>query len=65
MRATGAVTLTVEGDAVRVVWHESGDLGRNPLMGYWALSMGRAQSEELSKGLERLEALVAEAPRDP
>lgn len=65
MRATGVVTLTVEGDAVHVVWHEAGDLGRNPLMGYWALSMGRAQSEELSKGLERLAALVVEVPRDP
>ena len=61
MRAAGIVRLSAESGAVRVVWHEDGDLGRNPLMGYWALSMGRAQSEELAKGLERLAALVAEA----
>jgi len=61
MHATGVVTLTVEDGGVRVLWHEDGDLGRNPLMGYWALSMGRAQSEELAKGLERLAELVAAA----
>lgn len=59
MHATGVVTLTAEAGGVRVVWHENGDLGRNPLMGYWALSMGRAQGEEMAKGLERLAALVA------
>jgi hypothetical protein len=61
MHATGEVTLAAEGGGVRVLWHEEGDLGWNPLMGYWALSMGRAQGEELAKGLERLAALVAEA----
>jgi hypothetical protein len=61
MHANGVVTLTAEDSGVRVLWHEDGDLGRNPLMGYWALSMGRAQSEELEKGLERLATLVAQA----
>lgn len=59
MLSTGAMTLTPTDGGVRVDWHEEGDLGRNPLMGYWALSMGRAQSEELSKGLERLDSLVS------
>lgn len=58
MLSSGAVTLTSEDGRVRVRWHEEGDLGRNPLMGYWALSMGRAQSEEMAKGLERLDSLV-------
>lgn len=61
MRTEGSVTLSPEGDGVHVTWHEAGDLGHNPLMGYWALSMGRAQSQELSKGLDRLTALVADS----
>lgn len=61
MHATGVVTLTPENGSVRVVWQETGDLGSNPLMGYWALSMGRAQGEEMTKGLERLAALVADS----
>jgi uncharacterized protein YndB with AHSA1/START domain len=59
MLSTGAMTLTPTGDGVRVEWREQGDFGWNPLMGYWALSMGRAQSEELAKGLERLDSLVS------
>ena len=54
----GTVALTAADRGVRVYWREEGDLGSNPLMGYWALSMGRAQGEELAKGLERLEGLV-------
>jgi hypothetical protein len=61
MHASGVVTLTADDGGIRVHWQEDGDLGRNPLMGYWALSMGRAQSEELEKGLERLATLVAES----
>jgi hypothetical protein len=61
MRSSGSVTLSTEPDGVRVVWREEGDLGWSPLMGYWALSMGRAQSEELAKGLERLAELVEES----
>jgi len=58
MVSNGVIALTPANGGVRVDWHEQGDLGRNPLMGYWALSMGRAQSEELTKGLERLDSLV-------
>jgi len=58
MRTAGSITLAPAHGGTHVVWRESGDLGRNPLMGYWARSMRRAQSAELAKGLERLEALV-------
>jgi hypothetical protein len=58
MRTDGTLSLTSEAGGVRVQWREQGDLGWNPLMGYWALSLSRAQSEELAKGLERLGALV-------
>ncbi|MGE0160638.1 MAG: SRPBCC family protein [Gemmatimonadales bacterium] len=61
MRTDGTLSLTPEAGGVRVDWREEGDLGWNPLMGYWALSLSRAQSEELAKGLERLRTLVADA----
>lgn len=60
MRTEGSVALAVEGSGVRVTWHEEGNLGRNPLMGYWAFFMDRAQATELEKGLARLRALLAE-----
>jgi hypothetical protein len=44
-----------------VTWREEGDLGWNPLMGYWALSMNRAQSQELAKGLDRLRSVALDA----
>jgi len=54
MQTHGSVSLhrTPQGTLVR--WHEEGNLGHNPLMGYWALFMSRAQSAELAKGLDRL-----------
>lgn len=58
MRTEGEIALRVEGDHVVVTWHEQGDLGRNPLMGYWALFMSKAQTTELEKGLTRLSDLA-------
>ena len=59
MRTAGSIALVPEGDGVRLTWHEEGNLGRNPLMGYWALFMDRAQTTELEKGLARLGELAA------
>ena len=59
MLTEGVIALTQEPAGVRISWHERGDLGRNPLMGYWALSMDRAQSDELAKSLDRLAAAVS------
>ena len=61
MWTEGTLELTPEGTGTQVRWREAGDLGRNPLMGYWALSMDRAQSEELHKSLDRLAALLADS----
>lgn len=61
MSTDGTLELTPEGTGTRVRWREEGDLGRNPLMGYWALSMDRAQSEELQKSLDRLALLLADS----
>lgn len=61
MRTEGTITLVPDGDRVRVAWHEEGRLGRNPLMGYWAFFMDRAQTAELEKGLDRLREVVIRA----
>jgi len=63
MRTNGALEVTPEAAGVRVTWREAGDLGRNPLMGFWALFMDRAQSAELAKGLDRLSELVTAEAR--
>ena len=59
MRTMGEVRSTATPEGLRVVWSENGDLGRNPLMGFWALSMERAQGVEMSKSLDRLQELLA------
>lgn len=64
MRAQGSVEVTEDAGGTRVRWRESGDLGRNPLMGYWALSMSRAQTDELTKGLDRLRDLAVQEAAD-
>ena len=61
MSTDGTLELNPEGTGTRVRWREEGNLGRNPLMGYWALSMDRAQSDELRKSLDRLALLLADS----
>jgi len=63
MRTEGVLTLVPEDGGVRVRWEESGDLGRNPLMGYWAFFMDKAQTAELERSLDRLGALVTDRVR--
>jgi len=62
MLSKGTVTLTPVDGGVRVDWHEEGDFGWNPLMGYWALRMERAQGREMDKGLLRLDSLANGSP---
>lgn len=58
MHIDGLLELSPEEDGTRILWKESGDLGVNPLMGYWALSMNRMQTAELEKSLNRLLQVV-------
>jgi polyketide cyclase/dehydrase/lipid transport protein len=58
MITEGTIELLPEDGATRVEWRESGDLGRNPLMGYWAFFMGKAQSRALAMSLQDLIALA-------
>lgn len=66
MRTEGTFLLAPEGAGTRVTWTEEGDFGWNPLMGYWARLMERAQGRELERALRRLDAMAleAEAPAD-
>jgi hypothetical protein len=63
MRTQGALTLSDEPGGILIAWSETGDLGRNPLMGYWAFFMDRAQTAELERSLDRLGALVTAPER--
>lgn len=58
MQIDGALQLSPEKGGARILWTESGNLGANPLMGYWALSMNRMQTAELEKSLDRLLGIV-------
>lgn len=59
MRTRGELTLAPTDGGVEVAWHEEGNLGRNPLMGYWAFFMDRAQTTELERSLGRLSAALS------
>ena len=58
MVTVGSLELVPGAAGTQVTWREEGDFGWNPLMGYWALAMGRVQGREMEKGLERLRQLV-------
>ncbi|MDZ7779635.1 MAG: SRPBCC family protein [Gemmatimonadota bacterium] len=63
MRTTGTLSLAPDGEGVRISWRETGTLGPNPLMGYWALFMDRAQTAELERSLDRLDDVVSGSGR--
>lgn len=61
MRTEGELRLERVDGGTRVFWVERGDFGANPLMGYWALAMPRAQGRELQKSLSRLAEIVGDS----
>jgi hypothetical protein len=65
MTTVGFVSLEPRPGGTRILWVEEGDLGGNPLMGYWARSMQRLQGTEMQKGLDRLEQLVRSPDVEP
>lgn len=58
MRTDGEIDVQPVDGGSLVRWQEHGDFGYNPLMGYWARFMRRAQSAEMAKDLTRLKGLV-------
>ena len=65
MITNGEIDLEPLGSATLMRWTESGDLGRNPLMGFWGLTMERAQARELQKSLDQLAELVVRSDSVP
>ena len=61
MRSTGAITMEPSGNATKVTWTNSGDLGNNPLKRYLTLTMDRMVGPDFEAGLANLKAL-AEKP---
>ncbi len=68
IRIQGRLDLEPEGAGTRIRWTESGDFGRNPLLGYMASRMEALQGTQLRQSLETLQSLVtasAEATTEP
>ena len=54
MITEGTLRLEPEGTGTRVVWRERGDFGNNPLLGYVARTMDRAQGAQMERALTTL-----------
>lgn len=65
LHTDGTFTLEPEAGGTRLTWREEGDFGWNPLMGYWARFMERAQGRELEKAMARLERLASGSVPSP
>ena len=65
MHTDGTFVLERTAGGTTVTWREEGDFGRNPLMGYWARLMSRAQGRELEKALTRLGELAGREAAPP
>lgn len=63
MRFEGVLAIQESGGRSTVVWTERADLGRNPLLGWTALTLEDSQGRQMSASLERLKARVEQ--RDP
>ena len=61
MRSTGALRLEPAGNATRLTWTNTGDVGGNPLKHYLAMMMDRMVGPDFEAGLANLKAL-AEKP---
>ena len=61
MRSTGALRLEPEGNATKITWTNTGDVGGNPLKHYFTLMMDRWVGPDFEAGLANLKAL-AEKP---
>lgn len=61
MKSEGDLLLVPAGSATRVTWTNRGDVGRNPLKRYLAISMDRMVGPDFEAGLANLKRL-AEKP---
>ena len=61
MTSTGLITLEPSGNATKVTWTITGDVGKNPLKHYLTLTMDRMVGPDFEAGLANLKA-IAERP---
>jgi len=54
----GAITIEPQGDAVKVTWHNGGNLGLNPINRYFGLLMDRMMGPDFEQGLNNLKLIV-------
>ncbi len=64
LNTAGAVRLEPAGEATRVVWTQSGDVGGNPLKHYIAVAMDRMVGPDFEAGLANLKALAERGDGD-
>ena len=58
MKSNGSLELKSEGDAVRLVWADVGDLGMNPMNRWFGLFLDKMIGKDFQRGLENLKRLV-------
>ncbi|MDO6567535.1 SRPBCC family protein [Alteromonas sp. 1_MG-2023] len=58
METTGSLELIPSGDATRVTWRDSGDVGNNIISRYFALMMDGMIGPDFEMGLENLKTVV-------
>jgi hypothetical protein len=54
--ATGSIAMEPEGDSVRVIWSNQGDLGKNPVHRYLGLFVDSMLGRDFERGLSNLKA---------
>lgn len=62
LKVKGRFDLEETPTGTRIHWEEAGDFGWNPLMGYQARFMAKAQGAQLEASLERLAAAIRNDP---
>lgn len=58
MRSVGVYELRAEGNATRIVWHDSGDLGYNPLNRWFGLFLDGMLGPDFEAGLAKLKRIT-------
>lgn len=58
MVSTGAFTFTPQGNATRVSWTNEGDVGKNPMMRWFAPFLDRMMGPDFEAGLANLKTLA-------
>lgn len=63
MASEGSMELRPEGNAVKVVWADAGDLGMNPLSRWFGLLLDGMLGPDFERGLAKLKAVTEAAAK--